>query len=84
MINFKENSITKEGLKGEVPKALLESAFKSAKSLILGNFIKAEAQESGVNTYVISTESVLKTKENSRREAGWSILSGLIKFAPEA
>ena len=69
--------------RGDIPAALSESALKIAKTLMLGHFLKPEAQERQlgfVECYGnIKLMAVLESEEigKSRKEAGWILLEGL-------
>ncbi len=62
-------------LHGGVPLTLINTAFNSAKCMILGNW-KVEDEEE--ESLFINDLSRLDLQENQRREAGWVILEGLI------
>lgn len=69
--------------KGDIPGALSESALKIAKTLMLGQFLRPEAQERQLGyqeCYAnIKLTDVLQSEEigRSRKEAGWILLEGL-------
>ena len=65
-----------------VPLALAESTLKVVKGLVLGNFVKSDAQEKelGILCYPLQLKEVLESEElgQSRREAGWILIQGLL------
>jgi hypothetical protein len=65
-----------------VPLALAESTMKVVKGLVLGSLVKSDQKEKelGILCYPVKLMEILNSNElqQSRREAGWILLKGLI------
>jgi hypothetical protein len=81
-MSFLMREIRQKSKDRAVPLALAESSMKVVKGLVLGDLIKSvqEEKDQGVLCYSVTLSEILESEElqNSRREAGWIILQGLL------